>query len=479
MQGQKLIMHPAKDHLDSINRHYNSSQNGNSLPRFSTKPLWVRGVSRVRVDPHATLTVPEGFIQNGGGWHEDHIQLFCQKMKELGYDMAILGSFPGDPLSESMPTIGSLSKLQALFSKSAIDLCISFDNIDIKSRGELKTLVEELFDPSLKTPYLFLQLHQIEGLVSKNDILTDEELLIENLKAAEEALRGRASLIFYMPYLSNVPKERQLSRLQGLLDHAGCQTTIAFPSVAGPVTEDWLNLHPLWNYLSERKFKIETPLMPLMNIGSIHSGEGFWPTLPFERCDRLLNAMKRHAFKGAAALTPRLPGGRGMLACSLSVFATLASSEKSFYVCALEWGKANRPDWQFEENLESLLDLNRIAMELQKLKQSESLVIIRARAEAIFYRLDLLSETLGKSKGLSSYVEFFIQDARRIALYWMQEKELSQARSYVGGLGQESFWTKLAPASGLDKVKISFYDKPFVNSKNETMMQVFRENNLF
>ncbi len=411
---------------------------GEIHPAFSLRPLWLEEV------PHNLMS--------------EH---FCRRLIELGYNSVIInGEQTGDFTAQSSFLHGYGLNL-------------------IVCANQVKQGADYL---------LWKSQHDQPDFNAASD-LTHAEKLEKEMRQLEKSLPKGTGLIYFLPFLEYVEPEKQAQWLYRLSLVAGPHTILAFSNVAGEPTADDRPPHPFWDRLRLLADRCTTPLLPILNSGSVKQGEGLWPTLPVDTMDRCFAQMIHHNFVGVAGLARRLPPSYGLLHCALWIAGQRLWRHQSTHQLAKTWALAYRSDWNFSRDLNSLKRLRDIAVELNGLttsiRKGQTLTIsldeCRAIAEGIGGQLQRNQMALGGQVGtlttLADYFRYFYRDARRMILFFLQEYHAPLAKMLAGGDSHESFWTQMGEGQGhQEKVKITFYQEPHLNAQDQRMVAVYREN---
>lgn len=283
------------------------------------------------------------------------------------------------------------------------------------------------------------------------------DLLSAELKGVEAAL-GSRRLIYYMPS----PDEESLCKQQhcfdALCDLAGPQTSIAFSSRAGEPWQDHLPLHPLWRKIRAYPHHSATPLLPLVNVGAVAQGAGLWPSIAVDTLETFLPRVALGPCPGFISLTPSVPERGAFLECSLWMATQCAWRGASPELCMETWLKAHYPNVDFCLLHCGIRELRSIIVALSRLSslpkapsgtapEAES---YRVLAEGLLGRLNALRCQMGaeelsqcQTPQFADYVCYFVRDAKRLVLHFLQSQQISMANVLTGCDMQESFFTSI------------------------------------
>lgn len=282
-----------------------------------------------------------------------------------------------------------------------------------------------------------------------------------------EAVLGTKKLIYSVVISDPNVANQQAEWLSELCDSVGTHTSIAFSAVAGDPCEDHLEPHPFWATLRKSIDVSGTPLMPIVNIGSVGQGEGLWPSLSLDLSDRYLSQCVRHHFGGIIGVVNSLPVRGALLECSLWVASQMQWKKTSAGLLAETWFKAQRPELNFEKMVDPVMQLRDIAIELSFLRSfqkeqprdrmttdesralSESLLVRLAKLQILFEKEEKNRTFASDKPSWNDYFQIFALDARRLISQFMQTFHISGLdRSEDKG---EGFW--VGP-------KANFLDQP-------------------
>ncbi len=254
------------------------------------------------------------------------------------------------------------------------------------------------------------------------DLKTLKELIVEEMQELEQ---GGVPLFYEV---------RNRKEFQAVVDRASAQTHIVFPAAAS-FMEDELGPSEIWSTLAGRESTIETPLLPLINMGGLRLGEALWPTLHIDLLRNYIPRMKRHNFVGAAMLTPHIPEEGSLLEGNLFMASQALWRDAPFDLTAECWLSAQgekTPLSFFEKNRQLALQLSRLRAFAEKkapLDPKEARVLAD-----LTYAMILEVQKDKKSM-------FFVRDAKRILFVFLK----SFGITLPGFLGEEdqldSYWT--------------------------------------
>lgn len=363
-----------------------------------TVPLWLKADSLVPVEEGISVAFPKFCMQ--------HPRPCAERLTELGYNALLLGMHEALQERVDWPLLekASLEKALTVWKESHhlilkphlhFSGCPKDPNFLAKMHKALQALCQRL--PFLDA--IFFESGLLHPAFEQHPLAFDAtraDLVLEEMRAVEEALAGRAALIFYVPTDRQNPK-REVTLLSTLCHEAGSKTAIAFSARHGAPWQDYLPLHPFW--------RAAVPsAIPIVNTGSIGLGNGRWPALPFDLFERCLT---RPHFAAPIALSPYLPDVGGTLECSLWIGAQMAKTALPSELLAEQWLKWRKPELDYE-SWRSLMEKGRaIALQLA--------VITSLKKDREWYRLQIESLLARlKCESLSFESEYFTAFASEV-----------------------------------------------------------------
>lgn len=303
------------------------------------------------------------------------------------------------------------------------------------------------------------------------------------LKELKEQESKNKPLILYLSAANEENARAQAEWMSYLCDEMGPHSILAFPDSVGI-------LHPFWHKLRKSQDCSHTPLLPVVNIGSVGLGEGLWPALTLDLSQEFYERAVRHPFAGMIARVSQLPKREGLLDCSLWVAAQVLWNRTPPQRAADTWFLANRPDMSYcdhrthFETIRSLalqaarlrhLTLNKQRDQLRPEESRATLESISGQLKELHYKLE--SEEFQRTKhtilpSLFDYYQFFERDVYRYLIHYLNHFNPPLASLLANEGGLESFWSK----GGKAGAPVTFLDKPHVGSG--VMERIFSENRL-
>lgn len=477
---------------------------GESLPRFGLRPLWITSQEEFLLNSHLAGAVP--------GLSEEKVDFFCRRIIEMGYNAVMFGARDAAGIPKS-PFAGDFSffcrSIQAYGLKVILKVSIVPDSRQKWERSPVdpcyKRAVIESIQEFLKgTPtldYLFWESSYLHGDFLQHPAaqeFTLAELVLAELQLIEKSLMGNCQLIFYLPSPPSEKSENISEWFSRLCDDAGNRTAIAFSAVAGDPAADHLPPHPYWEVLRRSLDCSATRLFPILNVGGVRQGEGFWPVLGFDLFEKYLPRCLRHAFGGLISLTSHLPAPGSFLDCNLWIGAQLQWRLSSPELLAETWFLANRPDLNYPKFAGLLKDIRNLTVQLslirslihEKGRDSISTEECRFISESLLAQLKALQIKSEKNEVknrrsdkplFADYILFFLRDARRIVLHFLQCFNIPVSSSLEGEDMHESFWTQINPGSGqgIRGVKVAFLETAAKGTPGSKMSQIYAENHFY
>lgn len=337
------------------------------------RPLWLKSDRLVPLNDQIAVPVPSAWLQS---------PFECSaRLRELGYNALLLGLRDADePVTESSELHFEIPVLI----KPHLDArgC----PLDPKWRARLSRLLDYLCQRVPNMHAVVWESGLLDPSYSQHPDATQADLVREEMQVVEQAVAGRARLIFYVPAQQ---AKRQAGWIPFLCDEAGKDTAIAFSAVNGPPWQDHLPLHPFWEVLANSPDVSSTHLMPIVNLGMVGLGNGLWPCVPFDLFERCLARCVRHRFAGPIVLADQLPGKGGALECSLWMGAQ--GNDVSAELLAQKWLSKRRSDLEYEAWAGLMRKTREIAIEMRTLEEMKSNEHKRLLLESLAARLKFMA----------------------------------------------------------------------------------------
>lgn len=475
---------------------------GETTPRFPLRPLWLG----------SDLKVPfQGFIETAcptDVLNFDTLDKICRRTVELGFNAIIFGRREGMAIASheqgkiDWNAVGVVLREYGLKMIVKVSLAEQAFAIHSPAYPRYQEVIEgslrEFLDTYIDIDYLFWEselLHPSFCTCRQAEEIPLKELVFHELKMLEQAI-GKTSLIFYVPSVDHSSAKIHSKWLSELCDQAGRHTIIAFSALSGDFTQDHVPLHPFWNALRKEMECSSTPLLPIVNTGGVRQGEGLWPSIPCDLIDLILARCVRHHFAGIITLVNHIPPCGGMLDCSLWIASQALWKGSNPWLTAETWFAAHRPHWNYPLFEEDFKTIRRMVIHLSlmrsltsephrdKLSSEEG----KAISESLLAHLRALEIKWLKEKQenkeakatLQDYGVFFLRDARRIILNFLQCFNISIPNLTIHEDVQESLWTQFLQSGGqgVRSGKVSLLEKPNAGQPGSRISQIFAENRL-
>ncbi len=473
---------------------------GEWTPRFPLRPLWIGCGHDIELTSRVGISLPVALLQIEDG----SLDRFCRRLLELGYNSVIFGSHENAFRPQSKPQFvaaGSIKPQLDLMHDYGLKVilkphfhisspqCSQDPSYIAAIRQCLKDLLQEL--PSID--FVFWEASVKHSDSHQSLLMRDAtyyDLIKAEAKIVEESLQGKASLIFYASSYDHQTAERQTAWLSELCDDVGDKTIIAFSAVCGLPWADHLPPHPFWKELRRSPDCSATPLMPIVNIGCVHQGEGLWPTLTLDLVEKYYQRCERHRFAGVIGLANQLPAKGAMLECNLWVASQALWKPNSATLSAETWFQAQRPDLDFTSFADQLKEIRMLAIDLsfvrslqaERRRDAISGDERRALADSVWARLRRLQTAfdIGEKTGAkhserpthAEYFMYFLVDARRILTSFIRNFHISLPHVRCEEDAQPGFWTRHSH----DSAMLNFLEQPQKGQPGTRMAQIFSEN---
>jgi hypothetical protein len=436
-------------------------------PGFSQRWLWLVGKKKLACMPGIGIDLPEELLEKE---HlGERVAALAERLISLGFNGIIFGAFSSCPKASSHGEIFQklIEELRSFHIKVAIKL---------SSETSFSQLTNFLKRYSIDALLWESRITKSAGLQSREAI--QDELHLEELLALEK-IAGKKDLKLLYSIAACAPfyAKRQPSLLAKLADDAGLATSLVFPSSSNHPTEDFSSLNPFFNTLYQREVANITPLLPIVNMGSVGCGAGLWPSIPLDLLTGHLPKNSSHAFDGAIILSESLPTPGTFLDAALWLAGhTLFFPKIPMHQLIAIWLAAHHPatdkeQWQkcITYNWQAIQD----TLLAQKLYQEG------AATDSLFSFVERALANLQISKSLSglsdSSMRHFYSDICRILSQALQgrygalHKRLSEVEEGFG------FWTSESWLREKKNLKLS--DAPFLS--HASSKEIFAKTNIF
>lgn len=309
---------------------------------------------------------------------------------------------------------------------------------------------------------------------ARDDLMID--LALKEVQAVEEAIRGRCPLVY------ELDPDGPVHLIPELMDSVGNQTMISFSALNGKPTDDHLDYHPLWKLLRELPDTSATRLLPILNIGGVEQGEGFWPVIPLDLIDFVITHMRRQPFGGAVVMTNYLSKTGTLLDGALWTAGHSLWGSLPPRLLLETWCKAFHPSLS---SLELLGDIWKVSRRLSGLHAvgERTTEEYRMLSESLIGELNRLHGVVesyddSRTPSIKEYFTYFARDARRLVLHFLQTRHAPMVNVLNGDDLQESFWTVIQQSGrpGIGSgAKVSVLKTPQAGSEGSAMRQIYEE----
>lgn len=272
---------------------------GQVAPRFPQRWLWLAGTQIFQVSPGVGVGLPASMSK---ALSEEQQKNFAARLIRLGFNGVIFGEVASPGACTLGPAASDSNLLPSLVKVlHGFGIKVGIKPVKLTQLSALETLLQSF-------PIDAILWESAPQRDASNKEATKADLHRNELTRLEKILSPfPCQLLYSMRPSSPSEAAAQAPWLAELPDEAGSHTSIAFSAVAGPYTADYLAPNPLWDHLQRRHDPSSTPLLPILNMGSVGSGDGLWPAPPFDLLTRYLPRLYRHPFGGAIVLTKSLP----------------------------------------------------------------------------------------------------------------------------------------------------------------------------
>nr|WP_249274169.1 hypothetical protein [Parachlamydia sp. AcF125] len=462
---------------------------GEKKPKFHLRPLWIECDLLTETEQGIAWVIPHYLREN-----DSQVTTFAKRLISLGYNAIVLGA-----RDQSLPKHAQEFSLEKV--------CLTLRSLGIKiilkptfSKREKhldKKIFLEVIQKKSCFDYLFIENGSVFPCLSTGENereLTSADLALYEVKFLEKLLGNQQGLIYYVPSPNGEVSKAQAEWLPSFCDEVGAHTMIAFSAVSGDPTSDHAHPHPMWNILRKIPYVSATPLIPIINVGNVHQGEGLWPILTLADIDYYYNHCHRHPFAGMVHLVNQLPQPGAILDCSLWAASQPAWSNLSTALLVETWFSAYRPEMEYLKMAEVWKKNQEIATELslirslirEKKRDKISAEGCKALSESLLSRLHYLQEILrnsaSKNPHFANYCQYFIRDAKRMVHHFLQCFNVSIGAILKGEDFEPSFWTSIQEGKeqGLrGATQILILDKPNAGAPDSPMNAIYKESRLF
>lgn len=289
------------------------------------------------------------------------------------------------------------------FSKPALHHLSYTCPLDERFQNGLKTLFQQ--QDSQGILYESVSAHRSFIQHPEAEWLTWSELVLKELTLVEQLNPGKP-VLFFLPPTSHLDK--WLQAFSQLCLYAGPHTSLAFSANQEGLAADYSPPHPVWEWIQHQKMAIETPLLPILNLGQSQAGEGSWPTFPLDILERYRMRITAHHRFGSISMIPHYPQDSTLLEGVLSIAACSLISGQPPHPLIEAWCKETFPHPSAFELTSAMLEARAIALHWQEWKSAQNTdpEIKRLQGETILNRVMLLAPRFNVN-GLKEAYETF------------------------------------------------------------------------
>lgn len=479
---------------------------GTRTPKFALRPLWLGSPAKVAISKHVHLNVPEFMLAED---RQFWLPRFCKRLLECGYNSVMIGAQHGAFMSKPAKHTLELNEICQHMLDHGIQLIVKPNfylpqsyspahkcPYDKNFVNFLTLACSELAEELPQLSYIFWEsmlLYSNYRYHSEAKEATVIEIVLEEVRLLESILGANTGLIFYIPSPNPQTAQKQAAWIPDLLDDLGPKTVLAFSAVAGEISADHQLDHPLWKVLRLHRESSATPLLPIVNLGAVQQGEGLWPIVNFDLCERFIPRCQRHNFLGLIGFVNHLPKQGSWLDNLLWVAGHSLWHSFQPHLLAESWFKAFYPNADFNCCYPLMEDARKITLRTSSLY---ALACSRKRfnltseewrlyADEILAQLKLLQLKCERyfknsfqtcTQHLQGHFNFFIADIKRfIDNFWQffHLPAINLLNKEEIGLG---FWSQTAHKSSPPTTW--FYDEPQRGAPGSDMEVIFSQNRL-
>lgn len=469
-------------------------------PRFPLRPLWIGCDVQVSLNPAVSIALPQFLCQEKTS--QDQLRGFCRRVIEMGFNSILFGSMENSNVpSWAQVSLFEVKNFCSIMHEYGLKLIfapqLEYDKshcpLDVDYASFLEKRMQEFVQLLPDADYVFWTSQCWLQDCLQNPLAreaTQADLVRAEILIIEKALQEKIPLIHFLPSSDLKIAKQQAEWLPALCDDVSKTTILSFSAVAGHFCADHLPPHPLWQTLRMQRGISATPLMPIVNIGSIKHGEGLWPALTFDLAEKFIDACDSHCFAGVIGLVNKLPAKGSLLDCSLWISAQAMWKKNSTDALGHTWFLASRPELNYLELADSFRDMRDIVVKLswlrsfqfeEKQRNTESNEECRAMAESLAARLKLLQVRFEKEDrkrttkaprpSINDYFIPFAADVRSLIAQATQACNVSIPNLRKAEDNNEGFWTQKERRTMLETAQRGL--------PGSRMSQIFEENRLF
>lgn len=474
----------------AVNARHLAEFLGEIKPRYALRPLWLKATNEISFGKGLSIHLPEFMIAEDA---ELLIPRLCKRLIECGYNAILIGSH-FNCWEEENPKINELKiDLNAMLKqlhehgiqvilKPNVQIDFNSTSLTKNLKSSLENIFNDFYDQFSNVDYIFWESLWLTS-VYQNDpkalLMTDSEMLLEEIRLLEQNLVNKSKLIFYMSAPRAQEKEclRHARWMINLLDDMHQNSMIAFNAVCGYPHSDHQCGHPIWELLRESPDCSSTPLLPVLNIGLVNQGEGLWPIINADLLDRFLPRCSRHHFAGALSMASHMPRSGSVLDCNLWVAGQSLWRDISPLLLLETWFKAFRSDENLHFCLKAMKCGRDIAMQLCSLSPQHLLESLSGEESKIYgdhilsslkqlqnqWKKQIDKKSLNAHPKIKDYFNFFAKDVKQLLGAYLPTYNIPLSYLIDNEEPSISFWN-------------AKLDTPNRGHKNSIMEAIYLEN---
>lgn len=426
------------------------------LPKYSLRPLWLKGDVSVVMDGGWSVEIPQNLLRQS-------LDDFCLELFRLGYNSLVLGGKEGaDHVSQDIDIPSLIKGLKARGIKVILKPDIhyvgdhTFFNEDFVER-----CCQDFGDAD------YILWHSVFDRCSLKKYAPDAlvyDSILKEIKVLEASLSK--PIIFFLPVIN----KEQTRWLMRLIDDVKATTTLSFPA----------DNYSIWSMLRGRQMVTKTSLLPIIDGEGF--GEGLWPVFTFDRVNDTFAYMQRHNFVGSIVVASQLPQEGSLLDCNLWVAGRRMWYDTDAIMLAERWFRSYWSTCHFNENVSLLRDVSNVVRQLNGLlmvcendHSEHQRELYRYDIDAILAQLSKWRLDSSRSNDFNDYMNYFINDARRILIHCSQKLKIPSSNLLTEQNDGPGFWTSIEKTTfgGGFSTMVTLLNKPQCLSEVEEMQKIY------
>ena len=476
-------------------------------PKFSERILWINGQVTVKLSDDLSIHLPKCLVGDftNKSFIKD-IETLCKRVIEWGYNTLLLGAVRADEVLKVSKTSlieGFLQQLFTVFHKFGLK-GILIPQINDFSISELlfDNKLQEFLSPILNSKETIDGIFWRGQALNKKDLMsvkfsnfTSYELFLKEIQLLEKVLSNQCSLYYYLPEALIKMRSGPQSILEAC-EEVAFTTNLLFPMGNGGLLDDFSSNHLVWNELKKDMSLINSPLLPVVNSGAIHFGEGLWPTFSFDLLYKSYQYLSSDQLKGAICMTNSIPISGSLLDCHLWTSGKiLCTCDFPEYLFEMWWSKfSNSSSHLICYFLDLLKKFRKIALEVIQFYdickrndyscswRNEPKLFVESQVyqlKLLQYEISLISDEMAK-KNIVEPFSYFLKDMNFFMLQGLQLCNVSIGNLLPTEFNDCSFWGGKSgnKREGVDVESESFFLTPYCNHEDKVMNRIFKDNRL-